>query len=155
MQSRLRESAASSSAYTFSSTSSSIPGIGYLSGKGIKWVGLKVLDAFAGVELRRRRWMISRLVKKIDEIPADDRTRWITKKQHQINRTIQDLLELSSYVTWAFIYFADPNLTLGTIIKHTIGRQLSSRAPRSEILLLKVILHVLLFPLLFPSGFWL
>jgi len=150
MQSRLRESAASSS-YTFSSTSSGIPGIGYLSGKGIKWVGLKMLDAFAGVELRRRRWMISRLVKKIDEISADDRTRWIAKKQHQINRTIQDLLELSSYVTWAFISSTDPNLTLGTIIKHTFGRQLSSMDPRSEILLLTVILHVFLF----PSGLWL
>ena len=110
-----------------------------------------MLDAFAGVELRRRRWMISRLVKKIDEISADDRTRWIAKKQHQINRTIQDLLELSSYVTWAFISSTDPNLTLGTIIKHTFGRQLSSMDPRSEILLLTVILHVFLF----PSGLWL
>jgi hypothetical protein len=97
MQFRLRESVASSSSYA-SSASSGVPGIGYLSGKGVKWVGLKILDVIAEVEIRRRRRLIPKLVKRIGNLPADQRTEWMVKNQPQMNRTIEDILELSSYV---------------------------------------------------------
>jgi hypothetical protein len=99
MQCRLRESVASSSSSALSSASSGVPGIGYLSGKGIKWVGLKMLDAFAEVELRRRRRMIPRLVARIGDLPADERTAWMANNQNQIYRSLEDILELSSYVS--------------------------------------------------------
>jgi hypothetical protein len=102
MQCRLRESVASSSSSFLSSASSGIPGIGYLSGKGIKWVGLKMLDAFSQVELYRRRQMIPRLVARIRNIPADERTAWIVSNRNQIYRSLEDILELSSYVSRTF-----------------------------------------------------
>jgi hypothetical protein len=98
MQFRLRESVTSSSNFTSSSTSSGVPGIGYLSGKGVKWVGLKILDALSEVEMRRRRRLIPKLVKHIGHLPADQRTEWMVNNQRQMNRTIEDILELSSYV---------------------------------------------------------
>lgn len=70
---------ASSSTSVVSSASSGVPGIGYLSGKGIKWVGLKILDGFAEVEIRRRRLLIPRVVKKIANLPPDERTGWMSK----------------------------------------------------------------------------
>lgn len=97
MQSRLRKSVASLSSYT-SLASSGIPGIGYLSGKGVKWVGLKMLDVIAELEIRKRRRLISKLVKRIRNLPADQRIEWMVKNQSQMNRTIEDVLELSSYV---------------------------------------------------------
>lgn len=97
MQSRLRKSVASLSSYT-SLASSGIPGIGYLSGKGVKWVGLKMPDVIAELEIRRRRRLISKLVKRIRNLPADQRIEWMVKNQSQMNRTIEDVLELSSYV---------------------------------------------------------
>lgn len=41
-QARLRNSIASSSSNSFSTASSGVPGIGYLSGKAVKWVGSKI-----------------------------------------------------------------------------------------------------------------
>lgn len=101
IRTRLRGSICSSSeAVTSSSTSASsgVPGIGYLSGKGVKWVGLQILDAVSFVEMRRRVWIIGRMSKRIDKMAPDKRTIWLLKNERKVNRTIEDLFELSSYV---------------------------------------------------------
>lgn len=100
MQVRLRNSVASSSNTAFSSSaaSSGIPGIGYLSGKVVKWVGLQILEGFNAVEILRRQWVIHRLVQRMGGIPADQRAEWIVQREEKINRKVDDLLELSSYV---------------------------------------------------------
>ena len=97
---RLHDSVASSSSFSFSlsTASSGTPGIGYLSGQGLKWLGMQFLNMFVPLEIRRRRWMVQRVVKRIEEIPADQRARWLSKK-HKIYHVIEDILELSLYVT--------------------------------------------------------
>jgi len=57
-----------------------------------------MLDAFVKVEIRRRRRLIPKLVTRIGNIPADERTEWMAKNQLQMNRTMEDILELSSQV---------------------------------------------------------
>jgi hypothetical protein len=78
--------------------SSGIPGIGYLSGKAVKWVGVRMLDMFVPLEISRRRRVIIGLVKQLEKIPDQDRSRWILKKERSINRAVEDLLELTTYV---------------------------------------------------------
>ena len=97
MQFGLCESMASLSSYAFS-VSCGIPSIGYLSRKGVKWVGLKMLDAIAKVERCRQQRLIFELVKWIRNLPVDQHTEWMAKNLPQMNRTIEDILELSSYV---------------------------------------------------------
>lgn len=91
-------SASSSTALSSSTASSGIPGIGYLSGKVVKWVGIQMLSSVVPLEIRRRRRIIHRLVTKIDELPVDERAMWMSKRTVKIKRAIEDLIELSSYV---------------------------------------------------------
>jgi len=64
-----------------------------------------MLDAFAAVEIRRRRRLIPKLVRRVANLPTDERTGWMSKNQRQMNRAIEDILELSSYVTQIFHIF--------------------------------------------------
>ena len=59
---------------------------------------MQFLNMFVPLEIRRRRWIVQRVVKRIEEIPADQRARWLSKK-HKIYHVIEDILELSLYVT--------------------------------------------------------
>lgn len=97
-QFRLRESifpSPSASMSSFSSTSSGVAGIGHSSGIAVKWVGLQILNAFDSLEMRRRRWIIQKILKKIEKIPADKRAAWLLKNERKMNRVFEDLLELS------------------------------------------------------------
>jgi hypothetical protein len=87
-----------------SSESSGMPGIGYLSGKVVKWVGMQMLKAFTSIEIYRRRWIIGKLVKEMGKMDLSRRGDWLVEKQREINRAVDDMLELSSYInfTWMF-----------------------------------------------------
>ncbi|KIM79891.1 hypothetical protein PILCRDRAFT_10061 [Piloderma croceum F 1598] len=143
MQCRLRESMASSSCV--SSASSGVPGIGYLSGKGVKWIGLKMLDVIAAVAIRRRRHLIPKLVKRIRNLPADQRTEWMVKNQPQMNRTIQDVLELSldSYKT----EYRTSAIELGSEIRDLIIESNTGSAPVREWFPIVNAMRVKSFPL--------
>jgi len=94
MQVRLNRSISSSGA--LSSASSGVPGVGYLTGKGVKWVGLQILKGIGVVEIARRRWMITRLVSEMDRLDANSWERWLLTKENKVRRAAEDLLELSS-----------------------------------------------------------
>lgn len=66
-----------------------------MSGKAVKWVGLQILNTFDSIEIHRRRWVIQRFFKKIDELPIDKRSLWLMENDRKVNRTIEDLLELT------------------------------------------------------------
>lgn len=55
------------------------------------------------MEIRRRRWVIRRLLKRLQRIALDARGVWLMKKKQKIDRAIEDLLELSSYVKVTFL----------------------------------------------------
>jgi hypothetical protein len=100
MHVRLRDSLSSTSVVSTTTASSGVPGIGYVSGKGVKWLGERILNAFVPLEIRRRRWVIRRLVKRIDKIPVEQCAVWLVKKESKITRAVENLLELSSYVSF-------------------------------------------------------
>jgi hypothetical protein len=95
MRIRIRDSV-STSVSSGSTVFSVVPGIGYLSGKAIKWVGMQILNGIVPLEIRRRRWVIRKLVRHMDAIPAGDRATWVLRNERKISRTIENLLELSS-----------------------------------------------------------
>jgi hypothetical protein len=81
------------------STSSSVqPGIGYLSGKLINWVGEKILDVITPIEVRRRIWVIGNLIKQMEKESSTVLQYRILSKGQVLHRLVDDLLELSSYV---------------------------------------------------------
>lgn len=80
-----------------SSLTSVNPGPGYLSGKAIKWVGEKILDALTPLEIRRRMWLIERFVRHLEGQPAETRWKWLVQRKKSVNRLVDDLLELSAY----------------------------------------------------------
>lgn len=94
MHVRLNRSISSSGA--LSSASSGVPGIGYLSGRGVKWVGLQILKGIEGVEIARRRWMITKLVNEMDGLGVNGWEKWLLTKEKKLRRAAEDLLELSS-----------------------------------------------------------
>jgi hypothetical protein len=94
MQVRLHDSLSLTSSST---TSSIVPGIGYLSGKVIKWVGVRMLNALIPLEIRRRRWLIRKLIERINRIPLDEAAAWLVRKERKITLAVDNLLELSSY----------------------------------------------------------
>jgi hypothetical protein len=75
-------------------------GIGSLSGKAIKWFGEKMLDAITPLEIRRRVWLIGRMVKRLEKLPPGKAHTLFFKKDKSFDRLLDDLLELSSYVLW-------------------------------------------------------
>ncbi|KIM88952.1 hypothetical protein PILCRDRAFT_245791 [Piloderma croceum F 1598] len=116
MRNRLHKlvSSPSTSGISSSTTSSGTPGIGYLSGKAVKWVGLKILNSLGTLEICRRRWLIRRLVNQAGRIPEDRLVTWLMTRSRAVTRTIEDLLELSSCV--ACIYAPCNSLTtLGSV----------------------------------------
>lgn len=98
MHVRLRNSLSTTSIVSTTTASSGVPGVGYVSGKCVKWLGERILCAFVPLEIRRRRWIIRRLVKRIDKIPVEQCAVWLAKKEGKITRAVENLLELSSYV---------------------------------------------------------
>lgn len=107
-QQRLYKSISSSSSSetsSFSSASSGVAGIGHTSGKFVKWTGIKILNAVGSLEMRRRRWVIRRFLKRIQDISLDDRGVWLMKKKRKVDHAIEDLLELSSYVQGYILTF--------------------------------------------------
>jgi hypothetical protein len=80
-------------------TSSVTPGIGYLSGTAIKWVGEKILDlAITPLAVRRRIWVINRMINRMEKEPIDKFEKRILRKETSLHRLVDDLLELSSFV---------------------------------------------------------
>jgi hypothetical protein len=98
VQVNLRNSLSSTSVFSTSTASSGVPGIGYISGRAVKWVGMQILDAFVPLEICRRRWVIRRLVKRIKTIPIEECAEWLVRKEPKIMQAVDNLLELSSYV---------------------------------------------------------
>lgn len=68
-----------------------------MSGKAIKWIGEKVLEAYASLEIRRRMWVIGRLMKRLEKEPEETRWKWLLQREKSVNRLVDDLLELSTY----------------------------------------------------------
>lgn len=97
MRTRLVNSTTSSSfALSMSTESSGEPGIGYLSGKAVKWVGVQALSVIELLAISRRRQVISDLIKQLEKVALQDRSEWIFKRARAINRAVEDLLELST-----------------------------------------------------------
>jgi hypothetical protein len=92
-----------SSEFDTSSSSSVQPGIGYLSGKLINWVGEKILDVVTPIEIRRRIWVIGNLIKQMEKESSTVLQHRILAKGQVLHRLVDDLLELSSYV-WCSIF---------------------------------------------------
>jgi hypothetical protein len=80
------------------STSSHHPGIGYFSGKAIKWIGEKILDIITPIEINRRAWVINRLLKTLEKQSSDSLPDKIFLNKKSIHRLVDDLLELSTYI---------------------------------------------------------
>lgn len=91
----------STSAISTSTGSSGVPGIGYLSGKAVKWAGEQILNAFIPLEISRRRRAISGLIRQLENIPEQDRAKWMFNKKRKIDQAVEDLLELTTYVPQA------------------------------------------------------
>lgn len=89
-----------------SNDSSIVQGIGYGLGSAALWVGMKMMDAFGELEIRRRRWAIRRVMKTMERITDKERAGWILRNQRQIDRVVVDLLKLSSYVFITFDHIA-------------------------------------------------
>lgn len=86
-----------SSVRSTSTGSSGVPGIGYLSGKAVKWLGVRILDLIVEpLVISRRRQVIKGLVKQLKMIPSQDRAEWMLKRGRTISRAVEDLLELST-----------------------------------------------------------
>lgn len=94
---RLRDSVISTTS-TASTASSGVPGIGYLSGKGIKWVGIQMLNVIVPLEMRRRRQVIRKFIKRMAELPVEKRAIWLIRRARKVTYILEDLLEFSSYV---------------------------------------------------------
>ena len=69
-----------------------------MSGKGILWVGEKILDAIEAIEPRRQIWIMNRAVKRIVKLPSESRRQWMLKNKSTMLRHVDHLLELSSFV---------------------------------------------------------
>lgn len=95
-QIRFRNSISSTSVSWSSIASSGVPGIGYLSGKVVKWVGMQILNGIVPLEIYRRRRAIHELVRQMDVIPVADRAAWVVRNERKVSRAIENLLELSS-----------------------------------------------------------
>lgn len=89
-------SRATSSDMTSSTTSYFVPGIGSVSGKAVRWVGSQILSSISSIEIRRRRWLIQKLITKIERLPTPERAKVMLENQTQLKRAIDDLVELSS-----------------------------------------------------------
>jgi hypothetical protein len=102
MRAGLRTSIASSSGSDLStSTVLSVLGQGHLSGKAIEWVGLQMLNAVEPLVIFNRRRAISGLIKRFKDVHGQDRAKWMFKRERKINRTVEDLLELTkSYLNF-------------------------------------------------------
>lgn len=61
----------------------------------MKWVGSQILNSLVPLEIRRRRWVIRQIIKKLGQVPMNDRAEWVVKRGKKINRALDDLLELS------------------------------------------------------------
>jgi hypothetical protein len=72
-----------------STASSGVPGIGYLSGKAVKWLGLQILSGFATVQIYRRQTC------KAGGEHARRTAHGMDKRERDINHKIE---ELFSYV---------------------------------------------------------
>lgn len=79
-------------------TSSHHLGIGYFSGKAIKWVGEKILDIITPIEINRRAWVIKRLLKTLEKQSYSSLPDKVFSNTKSIHRFVDDLLELSTYV---------------------------------------------------------
>lgn len=57
---------------------------------------MRLLDAYTKVEIWRRRLAIRKLVAKISHKTEADRAQWVLKHKDELDRAIENLLELSS-----------------------------------------------------------
>src|ERR1700684_2057592 len=89
-------SSSSTSALSTSTGSSGVPGISYLSGKFVKWIGLQMLDAVEPLVISSRRRTIRGLVKELQKISDQDRSKLVIRRERTISRAVEDLLELST-----------------------------------------------------------
>ena len=86
----------SNSNISTSTGSSGVPGIGYQSGKVVKWLGVQMLGAISQLVIFKRRRVIKMLIKKIETIPEIQRSEWVLEKEGKINRAVEELLELTT-----------------------------------------------------------
>jgi len=78
---------------------------GYLSGKAIKWVVKKILDAATPLVIRRQLRAIERLIKYMKDAPIDDLPNLFLMQEKSLHRLVDDLLELYSYALFPVIVF--------------------------------------------------
>lgn len=76
-----------------------------------------MLDAVVPLEIRRRRWVIKNIVKRIAKVPEADRAEWLIVNQSEVNRSIEDLLELSLCVSSFVLTDSIPKLIFRGIYK--------------------------------------
>jgi hypothetical protein len=68
-----------------------------LTGTGLVWVGEKLLDAFTPIAIRRRAFLMRRFLKRLDSLNPGPAGRLFLQKRKEVERMLDDLLELSSY----------------------------------------------------------
>jgi hypothetical protein len=70
--------------------------MGYLTGKAIKWLGIQILNAVEPLVIFSRRRAIGGVIKQLKNVHGQDRANWILQRERKINRTVEDLLELTT-----------------------------------------------------------
>jgi hypothetical protein len=94
-----------------SAGSSGNPGLGYISGLILKRASEKMLGLFMPLEIRRRLWVMGRLIKRMEK-EQDNSSKWLEKRKRALNRLVDDVLELSSYGS----YLPSRNLSLTPLL---------------------------------------
>jgi hypothetical protein len=62
---------------------------------------MQILNAFVPLEIRRRRWLIRKLVKRMDKISTEAGAEWLIKNERKVTHAVENLLELSSYAIFS------------------------------------------------------
>lgn len=73
-------------------------------GNFLRWVGKKVVSGFIRIDIRRRLWVIKRLVDDLSGLESGQLPVVLDKQGQKVRRASDDLLELSLYVL-LHVYF--------------------------------------------------
>lgn len=83
---------------TLSDGSIILPGPGYVYGNFVNFVGKNIISWIIDVDIRRRRWLIKRMIHKLQRADIHGRSRMFAKKLGEVRRASQDILELAKYL---------------------------------------------------------
>jgi hypothetical protein len=80
-----------------SASSSTIRGIGYLSGNAIEWTGDQIISGIQAMDCSWRLWTIRRTVSRLQKMPESQLGGWISERAVLISHHLDELLDLTQY----------------------------------------------------------